>query len=134
MPSITGVWLPVVTPFRDGAVDLAGYERLLEHYLALGVTGIFPLGTTGESPTLDDDEMEALVDRTLAVVACRPSAGFVPAAADARVGGARRRARSRPGRRGGGGYGVAGTISQRNERSGTVPLTGSAASVAIAAL
>ena len=52
-------------------MDLAGYERLLAHYLARGVTGIFPLGTTGESPTLDEDEMEALVDRTVAVVAGR---------------------------------------------------------------
>jgi 4-hydroxy-tetrahydrodipicolinate synthase len=52
-------------------VDVASYERLLQHYLATGITGIFPLGTTGESPTLDDDEMEAIVDRTLGVVAGR---------------------------------------------------------------
>jgi 4-hydroxy-tetrahydrodipicolinate synthase len=71
MTSISGVWLPIVTPFRDGAVDVASYERLLQHYLATGITGIFPLGTTGESPTLDDDEMEAIVDRTLSVVAGR---------------------------------------------------------------
>lgn len=71
MTEISGIWLPIITPFVDGAVDLAGYARLLEHYLARGVTGIFPLGTTGESPTLDEDEMEALVDRTVAVVAGR---------------------------------------------------------------
>jgi 4-hydroxy-tetrahydrodipicolinate synthase len=65
------VWLPIVTPFHDDAVDFASYERLLEHYLALGVSGIFPLGTTGESPTLDDDESEAIVARTLAAVAGR---------------------------------------------------------------
>ncbi|MBM4440386.1 MAG: 4-hydroxy-tetrahydrodipicolinate synthase [Candidatus Rokubacteria bacterium] len=70
-PSIDGVWLPVVTPFVDGAVDFVSYERLLAHYLAKGVTGIFPLGTTGESPTLDDDEIEALVDRTVTLVAGR---------------------------------------------------------------
>ena len=68
---ISGVWLPIVTPFVDGAVDFAGYERLLEHYLGKGVTGVFPLGTTGESPTIDDDEMEALVERTVGVVAGR---------------------------------------------------------------
>jgi 4-hydroxy-tetrahydrodipicolinate synthase len=68
MTEISGIWLPIITPFVDGAVDLAGYERLLAHYLTRGVTGIFPLGTTGESPTLDEDEMEALVDRTVAVV------------------------------------------------------------------
>jgi 4-hydroxy-tetrahydrodipicolinate synthase len=71
MSQISGVWLPVITPFRDGAVDLVSYERLLHHYLGQGVTGIFPLGTTGESPTLDEDEMEAVVDRTLRVVAGR---------------------------------------------------------------
>lgn len=63
--------MPIVTPFVDGAVDFAGYERLLEHYLGKGVSGVFPLGTTGESPTIDDDEMEALVERTVGVVAGR---------------------------------------------------------------
>lgn len=71
MTEISGIWLPIITPFVGGAVDLPAYERLLTHYLARGVTGIFPLGTTGESPTLDDDEMEAIVDRTVAVVAGR---------------------------------------------------------------
>ncbi|PYO44797.1 MAG: hypothetical protein DMD84_29870 [Candidatus Rokuibacteriota bacterium] len=65
----SGVWLPIVTPFVDGAVDFAGYERLLEHYLGKGVSGVFPLGTTGESPTLDEDEMEAIVERTVSLVA-----------------------------------------------------------------
>ena len=65
--AIAGIWLPVITPFLDGALDLASYGRLLEHYLNAGVTGIVPLGTTGESPTLDEDEMEAIVDRTLEV-------------------------------------------------------------------
>jgi 4-hydroxy-tetrahydrodipicolinate synthase len=55
----------------DGAVDFAGYERLLEHYLGQGVSGVFPLGTTGESPTLDEDEMEAIVERTVTLVAGR---------------------------------------------------------------
>jgi len=71
MTEISGIWLPAVTPFIDGEVDFASYEKLLEHYLAKGVTGIFPLGTTGESPTIDDDEMEAIVDRTVRVVAGR---------------------------------------------------------------
>jgi 4-hydroxy-tetrahydrodipicolinate synthase len=69
--AISGVWLPVITPFADGAVDLASYERLLNHYLGGGVSGIFPLGTTGESPTIEDEEVEAIVDRTVTVVAGR---------------------------------------------------------------
>ena len=68
---IKSVWLPVITPFTDGQVDLVSYERMLAHYLDQGVTGVFPIGTTGESPTLDDDEIEALVDRTVTVVAGR---------------------------------------------------------------
>jgi len=71
MSAISGVWLPIITPFVDGAVDLAGYERLLRHYLGTGITGVFPVGTTGESPTLDEDETEAVVERTLEVVAGR---------------------------------------------------------------
>ena len=56
---ISGLWLPLVTPFKDGAVDYASYERLVAHYIAAGVDGLFPLGTTGESPALDDAETEA---------------------------------------------------------------------------
>ena len=68
---ISGVWLPAITPFLDGRVDWTSYDRMLEHYLGTGVTGIFPLGTTGESPTLDEAEMHALIERTVSVVAGR---------------------------------------------------------------
>ncbi len=71
MTTLSGVWLPIVTPFHDGTVDFASYERLLDHYIGLGVSGIFPLGTTGESPTLDDEEIETIVAHTLAVVGGR---------------------------------------------------------------
>ena len=71
MTTLSGVWLPIVTPFHDGAVDFVSYDKLIDHYIAAGISGIFPLGTTGESPTLDDDECEALVERTLGVVAGR---------------------------------------------------------------
>lgn len=67
MPTkISGLWLPLITPFKDGAVDFASYERLIDHYIGLGVGGLFPLGTTGESPTLDEAEIDELVDRTVA--------------------------------------------------------------------
>lgn len=62
----SGLWLPLITPFKDGAVDHASYERLLDHYLALGVDALFPLGTTGEAPALDDAEFEQVVERTVA--------------------------------------------------------------------
>jgi 4-hydroxy-tetrahydrodipicolinate synthase len=71
MSKISGLWLPLVTPFKDGAVDFPSYEHLIDHYLAEGVDGLFPLGTTGESPALDDDEIDELVERTVAKAAGR---------------------------------------------------------------
>ena len=68
----TSLWLPLVTPFKAGAVDFVSYRRLVAHYVALGVDALFPLGTTGEQPTLDDAECEALIEATLA------AAGNVP--------------------------------------------------------
>ena len=68
---ITGLWLPLVTPFKDGAVDFESYERLIEHYIARGVDGLFPLGTTGESPALDEAEIDEIVERTVARAAGR---------------------------------------------------------------
>lgn len=67
----SGVWLPIITPFEDGEIDYAGYERLVDHYVRAGVSGVIPLGTTGESPTIDEAETEALVERTVATVAGR---------------------------------------------------------------
>ena len=55
----------------DGEIDYASYERLVDHYVRAGVSGIIPLGTTGESPTIDEAEREALVERTVAAVAGR---------------------------------------------------------------
>jgi 4-hydroxy-tetrahydrodipicolinate synthase len=68
---LTGVWIPLITPFRDGHVDLASYRRLIEHYIACGVAGLFPLGTTGEAPTLDDDEVDEIVATTVEIAAGR---------------------------------------------------------------
>ena len=71
MPTISGLWLPIVTPFRDGAVDFQSYQQLIDHYLALGIDGLFPLGTTGEAPTLEEAEIDELVERTVERVAGR---------------------------------------------------------------
>ncbi len=68
---ITGVWVPLVTPFKDGALDLPSYRRLIEHYIGKCVSGLFPLGTTGEAPTLDDSEEDTIVAETIEVVAGR---------------------------------------------------------------
>ena len=71
MTAMSGVWAPLVTPFRDGRIDLVSYRGLIEHLLTCGVSGFIPLGTTGEAPTLDDDEIEAIVDTTVSTVAGR---------------------------------------------------------------
>ena len=67
----SGVWLPIVTPFVEGEVDYPSYERLVDHYIRAGIAGLIPLGTTGESPTVDEAEAEALIERTVAAVAGR---------------------------------------------------------------
>jgi 4-hydroxy-tetrahydrodipicolinate synthase len=67
----TGVWIPLITPFKDGHVDLASYGRLIEHFVACGVAGLFPLGTTGEASTLDDDEVDEIVATTVEIAAGR---------------------------------------------------------------
>src|SRR5215831_3869056 len=68
---LSGVWVPLVTPFKDGHVDLASYRRLVERYIACGVAGLLPLGTTGEAPTLDEAETDAIVATTVEIVAGR---------------------------------------------------------------
>ncbi len=57
----SGLWLPLVTPFHDGAVDTDSWVRLVRHYAAQPLAGLIAAGTTGESATLDGAETERLV-------------------------------------------------------------------------
>jgi 4-hydroxy-tetrahydrodipicolinate synthase len=68
---IGGVWVPLITPFKDGRVDLVSYRRLIDHYVAGGVSGLFPLGSTGEAPTLDEAETDAIIAETVDAVVGR---------------------------------------------------------------
>src|ERR1700758_5334399 len=56
-----GLWLPLVTPFRDGALDETSLRRLVRHYAALPVDGLILAATTGERLTLEPGETERLV-------------------------------------------------------------------------
>jgi 4-hydroxy-tetrahydrodipicolinate synthase len=56
-----GTFTALVTPFRNGAIDGAALEKLIEGQIASGITGIVAVGTTGESPTLSHDEREHVV-------------------------------------------------------------------------
>ncbi len=51
-----GTYTALVTPFRRGQIDEEAFERLIDMQINGGVTGIVPVGTTGESPTLDHHE------------------------------------------------------------------------------
>src|SRR4051794_21884160 len=59
--SLHGLWLPLITPFRNGALDEASLRRLVRHYISLPIRGLIVAATTGESLTLDPDETERLV-------------------------------------------------------------------------
>jgi len=67
-PRFSGVWLPLITTFRDGALDDASLRKLLRHYAGLPIHGIILAGTTGESLTLDDDELHHLVEVSAATL------------------------------------------------------------------
>ena len=56
-----GTFTALVTPFRNGAIDVAAFENLIESQIAAGVTGIVAVGTTGESPTLSHEERQKLI-------------------------------------------------------------------------
>lgn len=62
---VEGVLIPLLTPFKDGKVDFKSYERMVNHYIGEGVSGIIPLGTTGESPTVLSSEYEEILDKTI---------------------------------------------------------------------
>jgi len=66
---LTGIVPPMVTPMtgRD-ALDVPGLERLVEHILSGGVTGLFVLGTTGEGPSLSYRLRRELIERTCGLV------------------------------------------------------------------
>ncbi len=63
-----GIWVPMVTPFRDGEVDYAAAAALAAGLAASGIHGLVVCGTTGEAAMLDDDEQIALLKTVLAAV------------------------------------------------------------------
>ncbi len=54
--TFTGTYTAIVTPFKHGKVDEPALERLIKMQFRAGVDGIVPVGTTGESATLDYEE------------------------------------------------------------------------------
>ena len=58
---LRGLWLPLVTPFRDGELDEVSLRRLVRHYADRPVDGLILAATSGEGLTLDGAELEQLV-------------------------------------------------------------------------
>ena len=59
--TIEGIWLPLITPFRDGALDEPSLRRMAHHYLGQPIDGFILAATTGEGLTIDEAETERLV-------------------------------------------------------------------------
>ena len=69
----TGSFPALVTPFRNGELDLETLKTLVEWHIGEGSSGLVPVGTTGESPTLSHEEHETVIEEVV-----RAAAGRVP--------------------------------------------------------
>jgi 4-hydroxy-tetrahydrodipicolinate synthase len=65
--NLRGAMTAMVTPFRDGKVDETRLREQIEYQINGGIDGLVPVGTTGESPTLDFPEHERVIELTVQV-------------------------------------------------------------------
>ena len=72
-----GTFTALVTPFVQDHLDEAAFTRLIENQLSAGITGVVPVGTTGESPTLNNAEHHRVIALAVKTVAgrCKVIAG-----------------------------------------------------------
>ena len=69
---LKGTWTAIITPFTsDKSIDWEGLERLVEFQISQGIDGIVPVGTTGESPTLDWNEHNDVIGRVITLCSGR---------------------------------------------------------------
>ena len=61
----TGTYTAIVTPFAKGKIDEAALGRVIGLQIRAGVDGIVPVGTTGESPTVDYEEHVHIIERSV---------------------------------------------------------------------
>lgn len=64
----TGAYTAIVTPFKQGAVAYDELRRLIDFQIKGGIDGLVPVGTTGESPTVDHDEHLEIIRYTIEAV------------------------------------------------------------------
>ncbi len=67
----TGTYTAIVTPFKGGKLDESAFEKLIKMQVKGGVDGIVPVGTTGESPTLDYEEHIRVIELAVEFAAGR---------------------------------------------------------------
>ncbi len=67
----SGIWLPIVTPFRNGEVDVDALQRLADYYLRTEISGFVALGTTGEAALLSESERITVLQALMDVVGAR---------------------------------------------------------------
>jgi 4-hydroxy-tetrahydrodipicolinate synthase len=65
---LQGLWLPLVTPFRDGEIDEPSLRRLVQHYARQPIDGLILAATSGEGMTLGIAELERIVALTRAEI------------------------------------------------------------------
>lgn len=65
-PAFTGSMPALVTPFKGGRIDEEALRALVEWQIESGSSGLVPVGTTGESPTLSHDEHKQVVEIVVA--------------------------------------------------------------------
>jgi len=70
--TLKGLGTALVTPFKEGAVDMESYKRLLARQIEADVDFLVPLGSTAETPCLEDDEKKAILETTVAAADGRP--------------------------------------------------------------
>jgi len=63
--AFSGLWVPIVSPFRDGRLDLAAAQRLIEGLVQSKCQGVVVCGTTGEAATMSPAERRALLDAVM---------------------------------------------------------------------
>lgn len=66
-----GLSVAIVTPFRDGQLDVEALKQQVEFQVAAGTTCLCPVGTTGESPTLSHEEHERVIAEVVQAAAGR---------------------------------------------------------------
>jgi 4-hydroxy-tetrahydrodipicolinate synthase len=57
-----GAHTALVTPFADGGIDTEAFRSLIDEQFEAGISGIVPVGTTGESPTLSHEEHQRVIE------------------------------------------------------------------------